>query len=135
MTDESSIANDYSGEANAVMQAGSIHGDVYLSSTRRRFTPPRQLPLAPSSFVNRRDDIDRLDELLDAPSSAEHEYRSTAVVSAVAGAPGVGKTAWTENASSYSLIMPHHLPRSVIYFRLRLSAAPLSPAGVHFQVW
>lgn len=93
MTDESGAANEYSGEANAVMQAGSIHGDVYLAGARRRFTPPRQLPLGPSSFVNRRADINRLDELLDVHASAEHESRSTAVVSAVAGAPGVGKTA------------------------------------------
>lgn len=93
MTDEPNIANDYSGEANAVVQAGAIHGDVYLSSARHRFTPPHQLPLGPSSFVNRRADIDRLDELLHVHIGGEQECRSAAVVSAVAGAPGVGKTA------------------------------------------
>lgn len=74
------------------MQAGSIHGDVYISHPRHRFPPPHQLPLGPSAFVNRRTDIDRLDRLLDAGIGADDAHRS-AIVSAVAGAPGVGKTA------------------------------------------
>jgi len=91
MTDQPGAANDFSGEANAVMQAGSIHGDVYLSNARRPFPPPRQLPLGPSAFVNRRVDIDRLDALLE--TRVQRERQPTAVVSTVTGAPGVGKTA------------------------------------------
>jgi tetratricopeptide (TPR) repeat protein len=102
MTDQPGADNDFSGEANAVMQAGSVHGDVYLSTARRPFPPPRQLPLGPSAFVNRRVDIDRLDALLE--TRAQRERRPTAAVSMVTGAPGVGKTAlalyWAHRVSS-----------------------------------
>jgi tetratricopeptide (TPR) repeat protein len=93
MADEPGTANDFSGEADAVLQTGPIHGDVYLSTARHRFPAPRQLPMGPSAFVNRQDDLDRLDRLIEAPAGADGEHRLTAVVSAVAGAPGVGKTA------------------------------------------
>ena len=86
-----SMANDFSGDADAVIQAGSIHGDVHLSRARRRFPSPHQLPLGPSAFVNRHGDLGRLDHLLE--DDAGNEHRPTAIVSAVAGAPGVGKTA------------------------------------------
>lgn len=45
---------------------------------------PRQLPAAPSLFVGRRDELQRLDALLDATG--------TVVISAIAGTGGVGKT-------------------------------------------
>lgn len=94
MNDEPGVANDFSGDANIVMQAGAIHGDVYLPKVRYRFPPPHQLPMGPSAFVNRKNDLDRLDHLLDAHLGTEAGHRTTAVVSAVAGAPGVGKTAF-----------------------------------------
>ncbi|MGH3381978.1 MAG: ATP-binding protein [Actinoallomurus sp.] len=96
------MANDFSGEADSVMQAGSIHGDVYFSNARRPFPPPHQLPLGPNAFVNRRVDIDRLDAILE--TRARRERRLAAPVSTVTGAPGVGKTAlalhWAHRVSS-----------------------------------
>ncbi|MGC7103032.1 BTAD domain-containing putative transcriptional regulator [Amycolatopsis lurida] len=49
--------------------------------------PPRQLPAAPAPFVGRRDELDRLDTALDASDRA-----ATVVISALAGAGGIGKT-------------------------------------------
>nr|WP_246018797.1 BTAD domain-containing putative transcriptional regulator [Saccharothrix australiensis] len=65
----------------------------------KRAVVPRQLPAAPASFVGRREQLDRLDAALRATST------STVVISAIAGAGGVGKT-WLALAWAH-----HHLDR------------------------
>ncbi|PRY44724.1 DNA-binding SARP family transcriptional activator [Umezawaea tangerina] len=52
-----------------------------------RTVAPRQLPAPPALFVGRRDELDRLDSALDASDTP-----STVVISALAGAGGIGKT-------------------------------------------
>lgn len=49
---------------------------------------PRQLPAAPAPFVGRRDELDRLDAAVRAAAGGG----ATVVVSAIAGAGGIGKT-------------------------------------------
>jgi DNA-binding SARP family transcriptional activator/predicted transcriptional regulator len=49
---------------------------------------PRQLPAAPAPFVGRHDELDRLDATLQTGSDAA----TTVVISAIAGAGGIGKT-------------------------------------------
>ncbi|GAA2457507.1 tetratricopeptide repeat protein [Streptomyces macrosporus] len=93
MAQPPSTSNEFSGgEAGNVVQARTVHGGIHLTAPERRgFPPPRQLPLRPAGFVNRRADLDALDDVLGALLSGDG--RGAAVVSAVAGAPGVGKTA------------------------------------------
>jgi len=54
---------------------------------------PAQLPLAIASFTGRSSELTRLDELLPGTAAASPERGGAAVVSAVSGTAGVGKTA------------------------------------------
>ncbi|WP_211245827.1 ATP-binding protein [Actinomadura oligospora] len=81
--------NRYRGDARTAVQVHNLHGDIRLGRASSEPPAPRQLPLDVSGFVDREDDQRVLDELLAAGSSGG----STVVVSAIAGAPGVGKTA------------------------------------------
>jgi len=92
---ERHVENEFSGEADAVVQAGAVHGGVHFHSGRTfSFPPPRQLPGGTAKFVNREASLRQLDALLASLSDeAADKGSSTAIISAVAGAPGVGKTA------------------------------------------
>ncbi|MDT0331753.1 hypothetical protein [Nocardiopsis lambiniae] len=81
--------NEFDGKAHAVVQIGTMHGSVNLSEARTG-PLPRQLPIPINGFVNRFDSLRELDGLLKDDNRA-------VVVSAVSGAPGVGKTALAIN--------------------------------------
>ncbi|MEU6034694.1 tetratricopeptide repeat protein [Actinomadura sp. NPDC047616] len=91
MTERPDEANEFSGEARNVVQARVVHGGISLSASRRSSPPPHQLPMSPTGFVNRDAGIRELDRLLAAADGRGE--RGPVVLSAVAGAPGVGKTA------------------------------------------
>ncbi|MBV2362851.1 tetratricopeptide repeat protein [Streptomonospora sp. NEAU-YY374] len=80
-----------------MVQAGSIHGDVHIANPAGTEAPvPRQLPMAAPGFVNRRAELAYLDSLLpsDSPGAEPAAPGDAAVVvSAIGGAPGIGKTA------------------------------------------
>ncbi|MDA8372561.1 MAG: tetratricopeptide repeat protein [Nocardiopsaceae bacterium] len=90
--------NEVRGDAGAVVQAGAVHGDVHITAPAPTDGPaapvPRQLPMAVTGFVNRSAELARLDALL-PPSAGEAtgESGTAVVISAIGGAPGIGKTA------------------------------------------
>ncbi|MGW1888962.1 ATP-binding protein [Streptomyces sp. NPDC002004] len=80
-----SVSNKFSGgDSGAVVQAGIVHGDS--------FPPPRQLPYEVPGFVNRLNELTVLDALYPQPSEGSQD-NTPAVVTAITGGPGVGKTA------------------------------------------
>ncbi|WP_046468718.1 ATP-binding protein [Allosalinactinospora lopnorensis] len=94
-TNRGSTRNDVQGSAGAVVQSGAIHGDVHVTAAASADAPvPRQLPMAVSGFVNRGAELARLDALL--PTSGDGSVGKSGdavVISAIGGAPGIGKTA------------------------------------------
>jgi tetratricopeptide (TPR) repeat protein len=81
------VRNDLSAAAIAgtVVQAGVVHGGLYVSSLPPERLVPRQLPAAPNPFVGRDDDLVLLDQAL-------HAVGGPMLISAIRGAGGVGKT-------------------------------------------
>lgn len=78
-----------SGGAGDVVQARNINGNVYFQyGAGAQGGTPRQLPLGVRVFVNRLQDLAKLDELLTPPQSGEAPL-TTYVIS---GTAGVGKT-------------------------------------------
>ncbi|MFI9388950.1 NB-ARC domain-containing protein [Kutzneria sp. NPDC052558] len=78
---------------NGVVQAGLITGGVhnYLPAPQPPTPTPRQLLAAPADFVGRADQLAALDRAL-APADGEQNRAGTAVISAIGGAGGIGKT-------------------------------------------
>ncbi|WP_026268634.1 tetratricopeptide repeat protein [Micromonospora sp. CNB394] len=86
--------NESSGDAEAVVQAGTVHGGINLfGRAAPPSPPPRQLPLDATRFVNREQTLTRLDAALPAADDATAASGHPMAVAAIAGAPGVGKTA------------------------------------------
>lgn len=86
--------NQSSGDAEAVVQAGTVHGGINLfGRAGPPPPPPRQLPLDATRFVNREQTLARLDAALPTANDATAAYSPPMTVAAIAGAPGVGKTA------------------------------------------
>ena len=82
--------NEFGGVVDNIVQAREITGDVHFHRSSRPLPVPRQLPPDIDSFTGRVADLAALDALLPGARAT----RSTAVVvSAIAGTPGVGKTA------------------------------------------
>ncbi|KUP97973.1 NB-ARC domain-containing protein [Thermobifida cellulosilytica] len=100
-------ANTVHGDSGAVVQAAAVHGDVYVTGAAASQEPaPRQLPMAVTGFVNREAQLAYLDSLLRAGTEAPYRDSGGAVViSAIGGAPGVGKTAlavyWAHRVRSH----------------------------------
>ncbi|MFF5229646.1 ATP-binding protein [Dactylosporangium sp. NPDC000521] len=86
MSDLKRNVNDFSGDAENVIQVGSMHGDINVHSGRRLLPSPHQLPSAPSTFINRMVDLAKLDHSM--------QVTSAPLIAAIAGLPGVGKTAF-----------------------------------------
>ncbi len=80
-------SNEFAGDADSVVQIGTMRGSINMAPMTRALPLPRQLPLPVGGFVNRAESLATLDRLLADESGA-------GAVSAVAGAPGVGKTAF-----------------------------------------
>lgn len=93
MADEpKSVSNEFSGgESDIVVQAGTVYGGVHVHGPSHSFPPPRQLPYGVPGFVNRARELTVLDTLY--PLAPEDPDGSPAVVTAITGGPGVGKTA------------------------------------------
>ena len=103
MSGEDPIAvNEFEGDAGTVVQAQSVQGGIRIGGGRD-LPPPRQLPLDVSGFVNREASLRALDVLLAnsttevavpaGPAGTATDGVPAVVVSAVSGAPGIGKTA------------------------------------------
>lgn len=102
MTNSPGVSNEFSGNAGNVIQTGAVHGDVHVHRSRPPLPRPRQLPPAPAVFVDREPLLRELDQLL----TTEHPEGSTRrSIAAIAGQPGVGKTAlavhWATTARRY----------------------------------
>ncbi|MEV3988330.1 tetratricopeptide repeat protein [Streptomyces sp. NPDC049837] len=83
--------NDFPGTADVVVQSGQVLGGVHFHhAASRAAPPPRQLPPGPTHFTGRGTELARLAALVE-PSDTQ--ARRTVVISALAGAAGVGKTA------------------------------------------
>ncbi|MFJ7137515.1 ATP-binding protein [Streptomyces fungicidicus] len=93
MTDKpTSVSNEFSGgDSEVVVQAGTVHGGIHVHGPGRSFPPPRQLPYGVPGFVNRVNELTGLDGL--HPRPADEHGDGPAVVTAITGGPGVGKTA------------------------------------------
>lgn len=87
--------NKLTGDADAVVQAGAVHGGINLyGQPQRSLPPPRQLPRDATRFVNREGALARLDSFIpEAETGKSKPHAWSATVAAIAGAPGVGKTA------------------------------------------
>ncbi|MFD9704475.1 ATP-binding protein [Lentzea sp. NPDC059081] len=81
-----SITNSVTGPANVVVQVGTVVGNVVFTSGVP--VRPAQLPRAPKLFVGREDELRALDEALAGGTDSP----GTALISAVNGIGGVGKT-------------------------------------------
>jgi DNA-binding SARP family transcriptional activator len=92
--------------------------------TPRLAAAPRQLPAPPGPFVGRREELDRLDTALDASGQA-----ATVVISAIAGAGGIGKT-WL--ALHWAHRHADRFPDGQLFLDLRgfsPDSQPLNPAA------
>ncbi|GAB3214099.1 NB-ARC domain-containing protein [Marinactinospora thermotolerans DSM 45154] len=94
--------NEAVGATGASIQAGVVHGGVHVELPKGSIAvAQRQLPLAVSVFVDRRSHLATLDSF----TSPHDEKAPKVTVSAITGAPGVGKTAlavhWAHRARSH----------------------------------
>lgn len=111
--------NSFSGVAGQLIQAGRIRGGVHIHGPGGPDLPvPRQLPLDVPDFTGRNDELRRLDGFL-TPGR-------TVVITAISGAPGVGKTAmavhWAHRESE-------RFPDGQLYVNLRgFDVTPPMPA-------
>ncbi|MEK8169749.1 hypothetical protein NKH77_07920 [Streptomyces sp. M19] len=79
------VRNELAGAAGGVVQAGTVSGGVHYHLPTHGVPVPRQLASAPVAFVGRVAELRRLTSALESGSGA-------VVLSAVAGAGGIGKT-------------------------------------------
>lgn len=84
------MRNDMSGDADNVVQAQVVQGGIHVHHGKAASWPtPRQLPPDVSHFTGRAIELDRLDRLLESPADGQ---APAIVISAIAGAGGMGKT-------------------------------------------
>jgi tetratricopeptide (TPR) repeat protein len=91
-----------SGDAGDVVQARDVSGGIHFHYGRgAQEAPPRLLPRGVRVFVNRADDLARLDELLADP----HLKDGPGIVHLITGTAGVGKTSlalhWAHKVSEH----------------------------------
>ncbi|HEX8865006.1 MAG TPA: tetratricopeptide repeat protein [Lentzea sp.] len=126
--DSTGTANDMSGSASAVVQTGSITGDVHVHSARTsEIRVPHELPPDVYAFIDRDEQLAEMDLLL---ASTEAPPQTAAVViSAVSGTAGVGKTAF---ATHWAHRVSGRFPGGQLYLNLRGyspdTERPMSPA-------
>ena len=124
MSESPGVRNEFSGTAGTVVQAHTIYGGVHIHTPAPAPVTPRQLPSAPRWFTGRDDELAALTAALaEGLSSA-----STVVISAVAGAGGIGKTAL---ALHWAHRHAHHFPDGQLFVNLRgfdPSGTPTPPA-------
>ncbi|WP_447005970.1 ATP-binding protein [Saccharothrix isguenensis] len=112
--DTANTVSTATGGPGAVVQAGSITGDVHLHSTRSgAFPPPHELPPDVHAFTDRLEQLAEMDLLL---ASTEGPPSTAAVViSAVSGTAGVGKTAF---ATHWAHRVSDRFPDGQLYVNL-----------------
>ena len=107
--------------AGPVVQAGTISGGVHHHPPPARQVPrPRQLPASPASFVGRTNELDAL-------STSLADGGNTVLISALAGAGGIGKT-WL--AVQWAHTHADRFPDGQLFVDLRgfsPDGAPLDP--------
>ncbi|MBN6039989.1 tetratricopeptide repeat protein [Amycolatopsis sp. 195334CR] len=84
------VVNAAAGRTDQVLRVGHVAGDVHVhGGPVASVPPPRQLPREGTHFTGRAAELSKLDTLLGNAGSARS---STVLISAIAGAPGIGKT-------------------------------------------
>ncbi|WP_093170414.1 ATP-binding protein [Sinosporangium album] len=102
-----------SGNAGDVVQAGNVHGGVHFhGAATAPGQTPRELPGDVRSFVNREDEIARLDRAMNDGDGQS----SGVVVAVIAGTAGVGKTSL---ALHWSHRVQDRFPDGQLYVNLR----------------
>ncbi|MBB5958115.1 DNA-binding SARP family transcriptional activator/tetratricopeptide (TPR) repeat protein [Saccharothrix tamanrassetensis] len=103
-----------------------LNGDPALTAgaAAKPAVVPRQLPAAPEPFVGRDDELDRLDAVLDRSGG-------TVVISAIAGAGGIGKT-WL--ALHWAHRHLHRFPDGQLFVDLRGFSPDGAPLATHSAV-
>lgn len=102
--------NQLHGNASNVVQVRDIHGDLHLHQPQPSVRPatPHQLPADIRQFSGREDELRQLDALL-------AEEPAAAVICAIAGTAGVGKTAL---AVRWAHRVREHFPDGQLYIDL-----------------
>jgi tetratricopeptide (TPR) repeat protein len=82
------VRNEVSGQADALVQAGVVHGGVHVQRVEQPsvFVPPRQVVPDRGQFVNRKRELAIVSRLVRDPTRPN-------IVVLVCGTPGVGKSA------------------------------------------
>ncbi|MEU0948563.1 BTAD domain-containing putative transcriptional regulator [Streptomyces canus] len=116
------------GPALQLMHRRVLEGQSKPIAVVRRGTPftrPAELPNVTPGFAGRNDELGRLEELAEAVH--DDMLGTSAVVSAVVGPPGVGKTALLVHAAHR---LAHHFPDGQVFLDLRgfhPTMAPVEP--------
>jgi tetratricopeptide (TPR) repeat protein len=108
--------NVLSGTTGAAVQAGSITGDVHLTVSQQvsSLPAPHELPSAVFGFTDRTSQLAALDRLLAVATKSP--AAGSAVIFAVSGTAGVGKTAF---ATHWGHRARDHFPDGQLYVNLR----------------
>ncbi|AXX33589.1 tetratricopeptide repeat protein [Actinosynnema pretiosum subsp. pretiosum] len=128
MTDEAGdfARNEFGGSADDVVQAGAVNGGVHFHGARPRaaWPPPRQLPADVRGYVNRTEELQRLNGFLNDHLGSDVSGVGLCVVT---GTAGVGKTSlavhWAHRVSAA-------FPDGQLYVNLRGydPGPPVTPA-------
>lgn len=112
--DDARTANEMSGRAAAVVQAGSIAGGLHLHPAGTTEIPvPQELPPDVYAFTDRVEQLAAMDLLL--ASVEEAPPTAVVVISAVSGTAGVGKTAF---ATHWAHRVSGRFPDGQLYLNL-----------------
>ncbi|ATE57145.1 ATP-binding protein [Actinosynnema pretiosum] len=118
--------NEFGGSADDVVQAGAVNGGVHFHGARPRaaWPPPRQLPADVRGYVNRNEELQRLNGFLNDHLGSDVSGVGLCVVT---GTAGVGKTSlavhWAHRVSAA-------FPDGQLYVNLRGydPGPPVTPA-------
>ncbi|MEB3367293.1 ATP-binding protein [Saccharopolyspora mangrovi] len=119
--DRDTSRNELSGAAGEVVQAGNVSGGIHFHGWGPvDGSVPRQLPADARGFVNRREELRRLDVIVDDESGAP---------CVLVGTAGVGKTSL---AVHWAHRMAHRFPDGQLYVNLHGydPGPPVTPAAV-----